>query len=492
MSRTFAIWAAAAGAAAAALATPSQAAEADLQRLEALQRQVESLAKELAALKAAQPQPAPAPAPAAVTATLANGRLAFSTADGKFSANLRAIVMLDAGKYVQASRLGASVIGRDLNEGTNFRRARLGLEGKVFGDFDYTLVYEFGGSGGEDPGRLYEASVTYGANRPVRWKVGAFEPNIGLAAATSTSHMPLMERPSPAEIGRNVAGGDSRVAVQATASGQTGGKSAGLRWLASAAATGNTITSMGSGGAYPAHPLDEQTAVIARVAVAPFRGQTQAHLGVNAQYVIQPNDAGAAATPRYGVQFRDRPELRLDATRLIDTGAIDADHVTVFGVEAALAHGPGLIEAEAFQYRLDRRRGATPLPSPNFSGWYVQGSWVLTGEARTYKAVDGAFQAPKPKHNFDGAGHWGALELAARWSDTDLDYRAGTAGLATPAGGVRGGRQRIGTLGVNWYLNPVIRLMADYQHVNVDRLNAAGAEIGQTYDAIAVRAQFAY
>ena len=70
---------------------------------------------------------------------LPNGKPAFATADGAFTANIRAIVMMDAGKYFQDNNLGSSVVGRDLNEGVNFRRARIGFDGRVFKDFDYSM-----------------------------------------------------------------------------------------------------------------------------------------------------------------------------------------------------------------------------------------------------------------------------------------------------------------------------------------------------------------
>ncbi len=37
-----------------------------------------------------------------------------------------------------------------------------------------------------------------------------------------------------------------------------------------------------------------------------------------------------------------------------------------------------------------------------------------------------------------------------------------------------------------------MRLMLDYQHVDIDRLTAAGAQAGQEYDAIAARAQVTF
>jgi phosphate-selective porin OprO/OprP len=57
---------------------------------------------------------------------------------------------------------------------------------------------------------------------------------------------------------------------------------------------------------------------------------------------------------------------------------------------------------------------------------------------------------------------------------------------------VRGGEQKILTFGVNWYLNPSMRLMLDYQRVDIDRLNAAGLQIGQAYDAVAARGQVSF
>ena len=109
------------------------------------------------------------------------------------------------------------------------------------------------------------------------------------------------------------------------------------------------------------------------------------------------------------------------------------------------------------------------------------------------------FDAPKPNYNFNpAAGTWGAFELAARHSDLDLNYHDCGAGKAIPAVGVacfdavRGGEQKISTIGLNWYLNPDIRLMFDWQHVDVNRFNAAGLQVGQKYDAIAMRSQLSF
>src|SRR5207237_100213 len=119
---------------------------------------------------------------------------------------------------------------------------------------------------------------------------------------------------------------------------------------------------------------------------------------------------------RYPVQLRDRPELRIDTTRLVDTGAIDARHVSVYGAEAGVSVKNFLLESEYFWYNIDRRNTtAVTLGDPSFNGWYVQGVWVLTGENRPYNPGEARFDAPKPAYNFNpAAGTWGAWELAAR------------------------------------------------------------------------------
>ncbi|HEY0436879.1 MAG TPA: porin, partial [Phenylobacterium sp.] len=196
-------------------------------------------------------------------------------------------------------------------------------------------------------------------------------------------------------------------------------------------------------------------------------------------------------------------ELRLDATRLVDTGAIDARHVTVLGAEAGATVQNVMVEGEYFNYRIDRRNAANPAiapGNPHFSGWYVQGAWVLTGEPRPYNAAEARFDAPKMAYNFNpAAGTYGTVELVARYSDLDLNFHDCGVGRATPAtagaacfDAVRGGEQKISTLGVNWYLNPVIRFMLDWQRVDVDRSNSAGLQVGQKYNAVALRSQLSF
>jgi phosphate-selective porin OprO/OprP len=221
--------------------------------------------------------------------------------------------------------------------------------------------------------------------------------------------------------------------------------------------------------------------------------------------VPRPADTGgpdtAVGAVRYGVTFQERPELRVDGTRLISTGAINTDTASTAGLELAGQWRNVFVQSELEKFQIERLNAAPGVSDPDFGGWYIEGSWIVTGERRRYNMNSFAFDAPPVDHPFDPhLGSWGAIELAGRYSVSDLNYAEGALGTAPSASAVRGGEQTITTGGVNWYLNSAVRFMLDYSHVKIDRLspNAAtfqtpvGAQIGQTYDVVSLRSQFAF
>ncbi len=150
-------------------------------------------------------------AQAATVVSVAGGKPTIASGDGAFSANIHAVMQLDATWYNQDSNLPANTVGRDLNSGTNFRRARLGVDGKAFKNFDYGVLLDFGGSGTDGAGQLQEIYLQYNY-APFKVKVGAFAPNLGLEDAASTNGSLFPERPSAAaEAARGLAGADRRI-----------------------------------------------------------------------------------------------------------------------------------------------------------------------------------------------------------------------------------------------------------------------------------------
>jgi phosphate-selective porin OprO/OprP len=449
-------------------------------RIEALEAQIQALSGQISDLKAATAASLKdvRTAQSATTVSVANGKPSITSGDGAFSANIHAVMQLDATWYNQDSNLPANAVGRDLNSGTNFRRARLGVDGKAFKAFDYGILLDFGGSGTDGAGQLQEIYLQYNY-APFKVKVGAFAPNLGLEDAASTNGSLFAERPSAAEAARGLAGADRRISLQAQAVGE--------RWIVSGAVTG---AKAGDGATF-----DEQLGYVGRVAFNPFKGYDWlTHVGVNASRVAQPGQTalpgGTTPLGRYPITVEDRPELRTDGTRLVSSGAIDSSGARHYGFELAAQKKNFLIQGEYFDIALDRRNRAANVTDPKFSGWYVEGGWVLTGEQRKYNPANFAFDAPAIDKPFDPKkGQWGAWELAARYSVLDLNHHE----YATVAADrVRGGLQEIATFGVNWFPNGVTKFSLDYLDVDVDRRDAAGLQIGQSYKAVNLRSQYAF
>jgi phosphate-selective porin OprO/OprP len=404
-----------------------------------------------------------------------NGRPTFT--DGDFSLSLRALVQYDSAYYAQ----GRVPAGTDFSSGNNFRRARFGFDGTAFTDWQYNFIYDFGGSGIEGS-TISTAYLQYNGLAPVHFRIGAFPPSESFDDTTSASDLLFLERSQPADVARGIAGSDGRDAFQIFAYDDN--------YFASAAYTGSAV---GAGSQF-----DEQQALVGRVAYRPIASDdVNLAFGGDFTYVFKLPDTVAGPNSPHAFSLSERPELNVDDNniKLISSGSIDTSHVDEWGLEAAGNYHNFYGQGGYFGFGIDRRALGNPtnLPDPNFNGWYVQGSWILTGEEKKYKPETGSFGAPKPNDPFtiDKAGI-GAWELVARYSDLDLNYNEGARGTTTPFGGIRGGDQRIISAGVNWYPNQVLRFMLDYQHTDVSKLSSAGLNADARLDAVSLRTQISF
>ncbi len=417
------------------------------------------------------------------TVAVAGGRPTFTTADGQFKFAMRSVVQFDAASYSQSPRTATN----DLGSGTNFRRARLGFDGTAFKDWNYALWGEFGGSGGEAT-ILNQAYLEYagwrpfGLEDPVRLRAGAWATPSGLEDATSNTEELFLERPAVAELVRGFATGDGRTGVGFTARG--------ARWYASGLWSGKVV------GVPTTAEIDQQSGFATRLAFNPIHGADyDLHLGASVQGILDPADTTAGPVSTRAVRLQERPELRVSGVRLVDTGAINSDGLTAYGLEAGASWKN--LYGSAEWYRIDvSRKAIAPAVSPfdpSFSGWYLQGAWAITGEHHAWTNASGGFVGIRPAKVFNPQrGTWGAWELAARYSELDLNDHDGVAGAATPEGGIRGGEQKISTLGLNWYPNNVVQFLLDYQWDRVQRLSATGASIGEDVNVVSFRSQFAF
>ena len=160
---------------------------------------------------------------------------------------------------------------------------------------------------------------------------------------------------------------------------------------------------------------------------------------------------------RPDVSFATSPESFLFKPSLVDTGTIDgARTIDRLGFEFAWANGPFRMQAEYMAHRVDRVAAGHLA----FHGGYIQGAWVINGKSPRY-ALDadtateiGLFKRVEPESGQRvSRGGMGVFEVAARYSAVDLTSRD-----------ILGGFQQDLTLGLNWYPEPFIRVMANYIH----------------------------
>ena len=362
----------------------------------------------------------------------------ISSDDGKFETTLGGRVQVDGAWYQEDN------VDLDGENGTEFRRARLFVQGTMYDVWDFKGQYDFAGNEAE----IKDAYIRY-TGFPFKITVGQFKQPFGLEELTSSKYITFMERALPTEAFAT----SRRIGV--------GTNYAADNWTLAASLYGREEGDDTDG--------DQGYGAGARLTWAPWNEKTQVlHLGIAGAWE-DPNDND--------MRFRARPESHKTSTRLVDTGAIpDPDQFTRLGLEAATVLGPFSLQGEYITVAAE----SETVDDADFDGWYVYGSWFLTGESRKYKK--GAFSRVTPHSTVGKGGGIGAWELAVRYSTIDLED-----------GDTFGGEQDNITLGVNWYATKYVRFMANYVMADADPVRNGLVVPGQydddSPDIFQVRAQ---
>ena len=468
------------------------------EQLRSLKSEVDATQRDAAATSAAVAgiKGAPPSISSGVVVSMTNNRPTISSADGQNSISFTGRIHWDVGDYFNYKAQNPHVRPNSLNSGENIRRARLGVIGKVFSDWNYALIYDFGGTndsgpggGGITSGGIENAEITYNGFRPFAIEGGIGDVPYTLDEATSSNDIMFIERSSSQVIATNIAGNDFR-------------ENFGGHWNSDRAWIGAYFTGPQTGSLHTG--IAQQVGATQRATYQLLQSDRYSlHLGADAEELIKPPvSSGVRVMP----SLSDRPELRIDPTTLIGAGTLGtatnpATGANVLGGELAGGFGSLYGQAEYFHYTVDR----SGLSSADFDGGYVEGSYTVTGERRKYLPGAGAYSGISPEHPFQlstfSQGNWGALELGARYSIVNLNSNY-TSGAITSAGSnaVAGGKQQVITIGANWYVNNNIRFMLNYLHGWISKPEGMagvsgaplGSDIGAKFDAIALRTQIAW
>ena len=382
----------------------------------------------------------------------------LSSKDGNFKMKVRGRIQTD----YNAINQDRAITGSPSVSALELRRARLGVQGTVWGDVDYILEADFA----NDSVSMKDAYFKYtGWGKHFAVQIGNFKTFNSLEHLTSSNYIEFLERASFVEA----FGLDRQLGIGALLSDKHYTVSAGLF----GPTTGNEETwfrdvKTGSARATFA-PINEDGHVLH------FGGSWRYRAGATE------NRSNVAVANDQFFRYRARgADLHL-ANRFIATPQI-FDRDTFWGLEAAYVHGPWSIQGEYTQLHGD----VSPLfngPDSTYRGWYVEGSWFLTGETRPYK--NGAFDRVKVLNPVFEGGH-GAWQLAARYDVLNLGDNATLIPTCTMCG-----EQKTWQLGVNWYLNDNARLMFNYNQSDIGGGNIAGSNRndGATIKGFGARAQ---
>jgi len=374
-----------------------------------------------------------------------------SDTSGGFTFKPRGVIEADAAGFFE--RKG----GYDYNNGTGFRRARIGLEGTAFKKFNWRVEVDFAGN----VVALQDAYLQYVINPKWNVTAGQFKAPFGLESNNSDNYNTFLERGMFTNAFGN-AGAERRIGAQIAYTSDTLNAAVSLQ--------GDNESIQRSSVAPVDNTPDESWGGNARVTWEPiFDTGKILHLGVSGFYrtALKSGDVEDA------VRLNDRPNIRVDNGNIADSGVITGvKSLRYLGGEAAGVFGPVTIAGEYGKLWLDR----PGLANESFDGFYVYGTWFITGETRPFK--NGNFDRVRP---FTTAGQdgFGAIELALRYDRLDLSN--------TPVLARAGNKAQSWTLGVNWYLNPYAKILFDWVRFSGDNtpLDPIGSKTKG--DAVATR-----
>jgi len=355
----------------------------------------------------------------------------YDSPDGKHHFEIGGRIMVDHAFYDDESDEG----GRDFRDGTEFRRTRLFAEGTVFNVWKFKAQFDFS-EDGDDNSEFKDVYLRYTGLDQANVTVGQFKKPFGLEELTSSKYITFMERNNPNEA---IGGGGREIGLGIAHNGAFGEGGYSV--------AGGVFRGGGEAN-------DEEFSLTGRVTVAPIAQKTMAvHLGGAINFTRSDEGFG---------DFSTETETHVDGFDPIDTGDFDqAESLISYGLEAAVVYGPFSLQGEYILTEVnDSIHANTPVGTDptdfDFDGWYVFGSYFITGESRRYSASSGSFGRVSP-NSVVGEGGYGALELAVRYSTIDL-----TDGVAV------GGEADDITVGLNWYATKNIRFMFNWVNADVE------------------------
>lgn len=362
-------------------------------------------------------------------------------------------IFLDGSDTVQNPATGVG----NLLDGTDFRRARIRVDGTMYDFIDWTTEIDFFNTVNVDP--LNPARQNTSANVPAPtdlWiaftklpvvgniKVGNFKEFIGFEHLTSSRYLNFMERSynQDAFTGPFNNGFTPGIGAYNTYDEEYGTWSIGLfknNSNAYAWGLGDGEYAVTGRGTYLLQYEDE--------------GRQLVHIGAAFSHRDTVGDQ---------VRVRARGSLRAGPSTLwtayANTGTFNANTQDLVGAEFVAVHDRLTFQSE-YMISVFNDVNVAGVDHGNvlFQGGYAEVLYFLTEDHQHYSRKTGAFERTVPGSNLElptseECGGWGAWQLACRYNYLNLDN-----------GGIHGNTLDTVLFGVNWYMNPNTKVQANYE-----------------------------
>jgi phosphate-selective porin OprO/OprP len=152
------------------------------------------------------------------------------------------------------------------------------------------------------------------------------------------------------------------------------------------------------------------------------------------------------------MRFAGRPESNV-ADKFTDTKSFAASQARELSLEGLWSYGRFSVLGEHIGAWVDAPASGNPF----FSGYYLGGSWVVTGESRPYVRAGGFAGGIKPERRF------GAVELVAKYSHVNLTD-----------GPIDGGVLSKTHWGINWWASAQWKIGFSYGDADLDKAGLRG------------------
>jgi phosphate-selective porin OprO/OprP len=361
-------------------------------------------------------------------ADVRNGKLVFQSEDGEYRWWFDSRIQVDGAMYFENKNA--------MSNGFTFRRLTFALKSVLGKDWESEIDLDFAEQvSTKSQIELRDAFIKYTVpDVNLTFQAGHFKEPFGMERLNSSRLLTFLERSAISNaipMGRRFGFSTRYWTEYAQVTAAVMGHEAGTR--------------------IDKGQRDEGYSTNLRITGAPINEfGKNVHIGLSGSYKIP--DATSDLAPNT-IEISSRTETYIANPKLLHSGDIsDVNYYTRFGGELMAIYGSFYVQTEYMGTQIVRWYGKENV---DLGGGYVTAAWTVTGETRYYYVDEGEVgPIEAPTHS------WGALELAARYSITDLNDLAA---------GIHGGKSNQLMLGVNYYPNRNIKLQFNYSMVDVDQ-----------------------